>query len=111
MRLRQVLTNLLTNAIAYGDPARAVVVAIKRVTGGLELTVTNEGKPIPEHVIPVLFQPFRRGSGTGNDHQRGHMGLGLYIVQQIVEAHEGVISVESTTRQTRFTIFIPVPRS
>jgi signal transduction histidine kinase len=107
MRIRQVLTNLLNNAMTYGDPRRPVLLAIHRVTGGFEMTISNEGAPIPEHIIPTLFQPFRRGPGTGSAQQRGHMGLGLYIVQQIVQAHEGGISVESTPRRTRFTIFIP----
>jgi signal transduction histidine kinase len=109
MRIRQLLTNLLGNAIAYGAHDRPVVVATGRVTGGFVVTVSNEGAPIPEEAIPTLFQPFRRGLGRGSAQRSGHMGLGLFIVKQIVEAHEGRVFVESTPRRTTFTVFIPVP--
>jgi signal transduction histidine kinase len=73
------------------------------------MSVTNEGEPIPEHAIPTLFEPFRRGPGTGSGKQRGHMGLGLFIVQQIAQAHGGSVSVESTLEGTCFTVSIPIP--
>jgi signal transduction histidine kinase len=109
MRIRQLLTNLLNNAITYGAPDRPVRVAVQRVTGGFVIAVTNEGKPIPERIIPMLFEPFQRGPGTDGARQRGHMGLGLFIVQQIVRAHGGKISVESTPGRTCFTVFVPIP--
>ena len=111
MRIRQLLTNLLNNAITYGAPDRPVLVAVSRVTGGFVITVSNEGTPIPEQSIPTLFEPFQRGPPTGGARQRGHKGLGLFIVQQIVRAHEGKISVESTPGRTCFTVFIPTSPS
>ncbi len=71
--------------------------------------MSNEGQPIPEQSIPTLLHPFRRGPGTGHAQQRGHMGLGLFIVHQIVQAHEGRVDVESTPGGTHFRVFIPVP--
>lgn len=110
MRLRQLLTNLLNNAVAYGAPDRPVRVAAQRVTGAFVLTVTNEGQPIPEHGIATLFEPFRRGPTSDDGEQlRGHMGLGLSIVQQIVWAHGGRVFVESTRERTRFTACFPIP--
>jgi signal transduction histidine kinase len=106
-RKRQVLTNLIDNALAHGATARPVRVSLKRITGGCVMTVSNEGEPIPRDMLPSLFEPFRRGPGAGTEH-RGHMGLGLFIVQQIVQAHEGRIDVESTPRGTNFMVFIPI---
>lgn len=106
-RKRQVLTNLIDNALTYGATGRPVRVSLRRITGGCVITVSNEGEPIPRDLAPSLFEPFRRGPGTGSASRRGHMGLGLFIVQQIVQAHEGRIDVESTPRGTHFMVFIP----
>jgi signal transduction histidine kinase len=107
-RKRQVLANLIGNALTYGAPERPVRVSLRRVTGGCVITVSNEGEPIPRDLLPSLFEPFQRGPGTGGQRTRGHLGLGLFIVQQIVQAHEGRIDVESTDRGTHFMVFIPI---
>jgi signal transduction histidine kinase len=107
-RKRQVLTNLISNALDHGAPDRPVRVSLRRVTGGCVIVVSNEGDPIPRDVLPSLFEPFRRGPDGGPAQHRGHMGLGLYIVQQIVQAHEGRVDVESTPSGTHFMVFIPV---
>jgi signal transduction histidine kinase len=104
-RMRQVLTNLINNALVHGAPDHPVVVSLRRMTGGCVVTVSNEGDPIPRDMVPSLFEPFRRGPGAGSGQ---HMGLGLYIVQQIVQAHEGRVDVESTPRGTHFMVFIPI---
>ena len=106
-RKRQLLTNLLDNALTYGAADRPVRVSVRRVTGGCVMKVSNEGEPIPEDVIPTLFQPFQRGPGTGSARESGHLGLGLYIVQQITQAHEGAVDVTSTPQETQFSVFIP----
>ena len=82
---------------------------MKRATGACIITVSNDGEPIPEHMIPTLFEPFRRGPGTGTAQQRGHMGLGLYIVKRIAEAHNASIGVVSTPHGTHFSVYIPIP--
>lgn len=107
-RKRQVLTNLISNALDYGSQDRPVRVSLRRVTGGCVITVSNEGEPIPREVLPSLFEPFRRGPGDGERAPARHMGLGLYIVQQIVQAHEGRVDVDSTPSGTHFAIFIPI---
>jgi signal transduction histidine kinase len=106
-RKRQVLTNLISNALDHGAAGRPVWVSLVRVTGGCAITVSNEGDPIPRDMLPSLFEPFRRGPSSGIA-PRSHMGLGLYIVQQIVHAHDGRIDVESTPRGTHFMVFIPI---
>jgi phosphoserine phosphatase RsbU/P len=70
------------------------------------LKVCNQGPPIPADVIPILFEPFRRG--VAEDRSPRGLGLGLYIAQQIVQAHTGTIGVESTAELgTTFTVRLP----
>lgn len=104
-RFGQVLSNLLGNAIAHGDPAMPV-----RVGGGmdgsvLEVWVANGGEPIPPKAMERLFQPFFRGEVRSS--QQG-LGLGLYIASEIAAAHGGELSVQSTSAETRFTLRMPV---
>ena len=106
-RKRQVLTNLIDNALTHGAAERPVRVSLARITGGCVITVSNEGEPIPGDLIPSLFEPFQRGPRAGSANA-ANMGLGLFIVQQIVQAHEGRIDVESTPHGTHFTVFIPI---
>ena len=58
------------------------------------LSVHNDGAPIPASVLPVLFEPFRRGDGSPHG-----LGLGLYIVREIVRSHGGAIEVHSTAAE------------
>jgi sigma-B regulation protein RsbU (phosphoserine phosphatase) len=104
-RIAQLLSNLVGNAIAHGDPKGIVRVAAAVVDGQLELSVSNPGNPIPEAARERLFQPFYRGSVR--PHQQG-LGLGLYIASQIAQAHGGRIDVESDAEATRFTFRMPV---
>ena len=72
----------------------------------MELKVHNDGQPISPDLMGVLFQPFRRGES--HDRSPHGLGLGLYIVDQIVRAHEGSIGVESTPEAgTTFTVHLP----
>jgi signal transduction histidine kinase len=69
------------------------------------LTVSNQGDPIRREIIGRIFQPFVRGdSGKTSD----GVGLGLYISSQIARAHGGVLEVESTPAETRFTFRMPL---
>ncbi len=103
-RMAQVVSNLVGNAIVYGAPGAPVRVSLDDDVGMLRLTVWNAGAPIPPELFPVLFEPFRRGVPS---HARG-LGLGLYIVKQIVTAHGGDIDVFSTAENgTRFVVRIP----
>jgi signal transduction histidine kinase len=81
-------------------------VTIDGQSDGLVLAVSNVGTPIPEALVPVIFEPFRRGPTSA----RG-LGLGLYIAKEIVDAHGGTIAVESSDAQgTVFTIRLPRSR-
>jgi signal transduction histidine kinase len=106
-RISQAVTNVVGNALAYGQPGTAVTVEVVANDREAILTVNNRGDTIPASFLSVIFEPFRRQVG---DHDRSPhgLGLGLYIVQQIVHAHGGNIHVESTAENgTTFTMRLP----
>ena len=103
-RLAQVVSNLVNNALQHGARDTPVEVALGHEDDSLVLTVHNQGKPIPEALLPHVFDPFRRA----NSHSRQGLGLGLYIVQQLILAHGGSISVSSRADSgTTFTVRLP----
>jgi sigma-B regulation protein RsbU (phosphoserine phosphatase) len=100
VRLGQLLSNLLSNAVTHGsktDPIRVRAITADDV---LEISVSNGGKPIDEATRQKLFQPFFRGDLRPN--QAG-LGLGLHIASEIAMAHGGKLAVSSNERETRFT--------
>jgi signal transduction histidine kinase len=105
-RLLQIISNLLSNAGQHGRPEGTVAV---KLDGRDEQTVTLEvhnGGAIPESLLPMLFDPFR-GSRQRPDASRG-LGLGLYIVKEIANAHGGSIDVSSSdTEGTTFVLSLP----
>jgi signal transduction histidine kinase len=102
-RIGQLLSNLLGNALAHGDPDGPVWVCASTDEAGFELSVANQGAPIPPERFADLFKPFARASeGAGS---KG-LGLGLYIASQIARAHAGTLDVASSPQETRFTFRI-----
>ncbi|MCM2364477.1 GAF domain-containing sensor histidine kinase [Pseudomonas sp. SR18] len=99
-RLAQLLSNLVANALHHGSPDGPVEVSAKVEHDRFELTVKNAGQ-INDQALPRLFQPYSRP--TSNAPQAG-LGLGLYIVKQIADAHGGHLSV--TTHALQGTVFI-----
>jgi signal transduction histidine kinase len=72
----------------------------------VELTVHNDGEPIPADVLPAIFDPFRRGSE--HRERSESLGLGLFIVHEIVRAHGGTIEARSAADEgTTFTVKLP----
>lgn len=105
-RLAQIASNLVGNAVVHGDPAQPVTVRIDgRDAARVSLSVANGGHMPPE-LQPHVFDPFR--SGRERSSRSEGLGLGLYIVQQIVRAHEGRIEVRSDPRLgTCFNVSLP----
>jgi len=93
-RIRQVLVNLLGNAIKFSGPGKSVVVSAARVNGSVSVSVKDEGPGIPEEAIPRLFDKFYRVRGPSGGPSNG-TGLGLFITKQIISAHGGQIDVRS----------------
>lgn len=106
-RLMQVLGNLVSNAVRYSPEEGPVEVRIHGGRDAVTLQVHNRGAPIPPEARPTLFLPFRRGEKASAMASEG-MGLGLYIVREVVKAHEGSITVESTEEDgTTFSVLLP----
>jgi signal transduction histidine kinase len=106
LRIEQVISNLVSNAIKYGE-GRPVRITVSRdpLRGEARLAVEDQGIGIAPEDQQRLFNIFERAA---NARSRGGLGLGLYIARQIVEAHDGRISVESAPgRGSRFTITLP----
>jgi two-component system, OmpR family, phosphate regulon sensor histidine kinase PhoR len=93
-RLRQVLNNLISNAIHYNKPDGQVIVTSEKADQGIQLSVKDTGVGIPSDHIPRIFERFYR---VDSDRSRslGGTGLGLAIVKHIIEAHGSSILVES----------------
>jgi signal transduction histidine kinase len=104
-RIRQVLSNLVTNAQRHGAPGRVVRVALSADDQTVTLSVHNEGPPIPRDLLDRIFEPLRRGS-TDAPASRESLGLGLFIVNEVVRAHDGTIAVTSDGT-TSFTVSLP----
>jgi signal transduction histidine kinase len=105
-RIRQVLTNLIDNAIAYSD-AGTVRVRLRRRLDKIRVEVVDTGKGIPEEHLERIFERFYRVD-PDRSRKSGGTGLGLSIVKQILHAHGESIHVESTQgRGTRFWFDLP----
>ena len=103
-RLAQVASNLIGNALRHGHADRPVEVVVDGTSAQqVRLDVSNGGT-IPPDLLPTIFDPFRGGASAA---RTGGLGLGLYIVQQIMVAHHGSIDVESADGHTAFRLRIP----
>jgi len=110
-RLRQLIQNLVGNAVKYSDAADPVELRIWQDDGLAQLTVSDHGIGIPDEDLPLLFERFHRGSNTDDRRYRG-LGLGLYICRQIAEEHGGSITVTSRVGEgTTFHVRLPLAAS
>ena len=109
-RLRQVLSNLLGNALQHGSEGGPIELSAHSDGSIVVFSVHNEGAPIPSDMLATIFDPLvRRATPESAAHRvPGSIGLGLYIVREIVLAHGGTIDVVSTRQEgTRFTVRLP----
>jgi signal transduction histidine kinase len=112
-RLRQVLSNLMGNALQHGSAQGPIDVSAASEGSTVVLSVHNEGPPIPEELLATIFDPLMRYTTPESTKGRveGSIGLGLYIVREIVDAHGGNVEVSSTAQDgTTFTVRLPRPR-
>jgi signal transduction histidine kinase len=101
----QVFGNLLDNAISYSPAGSPIDVVMEEEGKSIVFRVHNGGPPIPADRVPTIFDAFRRGTSAGNS--RG-LGLGLFIVRQIVFAHGGTVTVASSEGEgTTFSVRLP----
>jgi signal transduction histidine kinase len=93
-KLEVILFNLMDNAVKYSPPGSTVNVFARRSGSEVLLGVRDQGQGIDEESVNFIFQPFRKGESEEHGNIKG-MGLGLYIVNRLVEAQGGRIEVRS----------------
>ena len=106
-RLSQLLGNLVGNAMAYGDVDKPVTVVSEVTETLVKVSVHNFGPPIPPEVLSNMFEPMVRGQPA--DGATRSVGLGLYIVRAIAEAHGGEVRVTSTAETGTTFLFSFAP--
>lgn len=108
MRLEQVVQNLLSNAVKYSPAGGAIRVGLAQRDGCAVITVADQGVGIPADAIPQLFQRFYRAANVTAHHISG-MGIGLYVVREIVTLHGGNVDVTSSEGEgSVFTVSLPL---
>jgi PAS domain S-box-containing protein len=107
-RLEQVFSNLVGNALLYGDPAEPITIDGRIVGRLISVEVHNEGVPIPAEVQPTIFSPFRRGERDSRTTKTAGLGLGLYISREVTLAHGGNLDLHSSVvGGTTFRVTLP----
>jgi PAS domain S-box-containing protein len=107
-RLAQVISNLLGNALQYSPPGTPVKVTTRGEVEAVVLEVHNAGPPIPPELLGRIFEPMERGTHQQAVRAGRSIGLGLFIVRNIVLAHGGRVSVRSLLDEgTTFTVLLP----
>jgi signal transduction histidine kinase len=107
-RIGQALSNLCGNAFQYGSENAPIDVVVRGEADRVVVAVHNMGERIPKSRLNDMFSPFKQlDLGSAKPKDARSIGLGLYIVQAIVTAHEGTIDVESNERGTTFTMSLP----
>ncbi|MEG5047357.1 CBS domain-containing protein [Microcoleus sp. B4-C1] len=101
--LSQVWTNLVHNALQAMGNKGVLKIDVKHQANAISVSITDSGPGIPPEIMPRIFEPFftTKPPGEGS-------GLGLDIVQKILEKHQGGLQVESVPGQTKFTISLPI---
>lgn len=107
-RMSQLLQNLIGNALQHGANKRDVTVRLSGEDRTVRLTVHNDGTPIPEDAIGTIFDPLVRSADEELGKPSTSLGLGLFIVKEVVNAHQGTIEVSSSEVDgTLFTVVLP----
>jgi signal transduction histidine kinase len=108
LRLQQLLRNLVVNAIKYGAEDAPIHVVFTGHAADVTIEVKNSGPAIEKENLDHIFDPLRRGLGQDNSDDNGPgLGLGLYIVREIAQAHGGEVNVRSDHGETVFAVSLP----
>ena len=108
LRLKQLLGNVVTNALKYGSPGTPVQVFLRGGPTDVVFEVSNQGPAVDPHTLKSMFDPLTRGNQLQERHrQDGSLGLGLYIAREIARAHGGDITARSDSESTVFSVRLP----
>ena len=112
-RLQQALSNLLSNAVQHGERSQPIRVRAQALGDEVLLSVGNAGRPISPESLQVIFEPLVQTPDAAIEpHERSKtsIGLGLFIVREIIHGHRGSVAVESSMADgTVFTVRLPCP--
>jgi len=106
-RLRQLISNLLGNAVQHGSATTPIGLFTEGSGDTIVLGVRNQGRPIPREAVTFIFDPLRRNVSDDLTRPHGSIGLGLYIAREVATAHGGLINVSSTEKETVFVVRLP----
>jgi len=108
-RLQQIIWNLLTNAVKFTPKDGRVQVWLERIESHVKIIVSDTGQGIDPELLPHVFDRFRQ-SDSSSTRRQGGLGLGLFIVRQLVELHGGTVTAESpgAGEGTTFKVILPV---
>jgi signal transduction histidine kinase len=107
-RLEQVVGNLVGNAVRHAPPGTPVRVRALGEPDRVRVEVENDGPPVPPESLRSIFDPFRRATDVEPGAAHAGLGLGLFIVRSIVEAHGGTVDVQSAPAlPVTFTVRLP----
>jgi signal transduction histidine kinase len=108
VRLHQILTNLLANAVKFTPPGGSIEVTVLTTPAEVQISVRDSGRGIDAELLPHVFDHFRQGAAAPSG-ELG-MGLGLAIVKQLVALHGGSVSVQSAGPGRGATFVVTLPR-
>lgn len=106
-KLTQVISNLLQNAWQYTPAGGKVRISTEPVAQGLRITFANTGAEIAEEDLPFIFERFYR-SEKSRSREHGGAGIGLAIVKELIEAHDGQVGAEIAGDETHIWISLPI---
>ena len=109
-KLGRVFNNLVANAFKYGNGASYIRVDARQRADQVEVTVANDGTPIPAQSLDHLFERFDRAEAS-RSRATGGTGLGLAIVKSIVDLHHGTVTVTSDENETAFVVTLPLKQA
>ncbi len=110
VRLEQIIWNLLNNSVKFTPNGGRITVRLEEVADEIVLTVSDNGQGIDPSFLPHIFEIFRQADASTNRSQQG-MGIGLAVVQQLVELHGGSVTADSAGIGKGATFTIRLPRS
>jgi CheY-like chemotaxis protein/anti-sigma regulatory factor (Ser/Thr protein kinase) len=110
LRVQQVIWNLLNNAVKFTDEGGAVEIHARPVEDFAQITVSDNGIGVEAKFLPFMFERFSQ-SDSSTTRKHGGMGIGLFIVKQLVALHGGRVTVnsEGPGKGTTFTVELPLP--
>jgi PAS domain S-box-containing protein len=110
VRLEQIIWNLLNNSVKFTPRGGRITVRLEEDVDEIVLTVSDNGQGIDSSFLPHIFEIFRQADASTNRAQQG-MGIGLAVVQQLVELHGGSVTADSAGKNKGATFTIRLPRS